>query len=371
MADRGESVLDDGDAAANRDKPVKLRLSGAGLHFPTLPSPKKQVFDYGPNEFEEFVEEWVPALNTRYVRVERHGGTGDHGVDVAAYLTPQAMEGEWHNYQCKHYGDALTWSKAAPEIRKLFASVVQKRYTLPSRYIFAAPIIGRSLVKQFARPSDTRAKFLAELSSTKDPVITSLSSAERESVVSLAQSTDFSMFEPVNMDEMLDLHKTTRHWADRFTQPLPPRPQIMNPPDEHTPLEARYIQKLLDAYREEWGEETDTLERVAENEDARDHLNRQREAFYSAESLRVFARDATPEGHFEAVLDDIHAIVVEVARGRHPSALERLQAVLVTAGHVALTETILAKQVRPLDRKGVCHHLANDDRLTWRQGGKA
>ncbi|MEW5655222.1 ABC-three component system protein [Streptomyces cinereoruber] len=364
-------MLEEGDAAARGDGTPKLRMSAAGLHFPSLPSPKKRVFAYDPDEFEEFVKEWVPALNTCYVRVERHGGAGDHGVDVAAYLTPQAMEGEWHNYQCKHYGDALTWSKAAPEIRKLFKSVVQGHYTLPSRYIFAAPIIGRSLVKQLAKPSDTQARFLDELTSTKDPVITSLSPSEREAVEKLAHGTDFSMFEPVDMDEMLDLHRTTRHWADRFAQPLPPRPQIMKPPAEHTLMEARYVQKLLDAYREEWGDKADTLDRVAEHEDARDHLKSQREAFYSAESLRLFARDATPEGHFEAVADDIHSIVVEVARGRHASGLDRLQAVLVTASQVILTETILAKLVRPLDRKGVCHHLANEDRLTWCQGGKA
>ncbi|MFF3731094.1 ABC-three component system protein [Streptomyces sp. NPDC002476] len=364
-------MLEEGDAEAGGDDSPKLRLSGAGLHFPSLPSPKKMVFAYDPHEFESFVEEWVPALETRYVRVERHGGAGDHGVDVAAYLTPQAMEGEWHSYQCKHYGDALTWSKAAPEIRKLFKAVVQGHYTLPSRYIFAAPIIGRSLVRQFAKPSDTRAKFLSELISTRDPVIASLGPDERAAVTDLAQSTDFSMFEPVDMDEMLDLHRTTRHWADRFGQPLPPRPQIMSPPAKHTPIEARYVQKLLDAYREEWGDKADTLDRVAEHSDAREHLNRQRVAFYSAESLRLFARDATPEGHFQAVLDDVHTIVVEVADGRHPNGLERLRAVLTAAGQVALTETILAKQVRPLDRKGVCHHLANEDRLTWCQGGKA
>ncbi|MFF3327706.1 ABC-three component system protein, partial [Streptomyces sp. NPDC002889] len=28
-------------------------------------------------------------------------------------------------------------------------------------------------------------------------------------------------------------------------------------------------------------------------------------------------------------------------------------------------ETVLSRYVRPLDRKGVCHHLANDGRLTW------
>ncbi|MFD8462367.1 ABC-three component system protein [Streptomyces antimycoticus] len=364
-------MLEGDDEADSAVPPPKLMLSGAQLHFPSLPSPKKMVFAYDPDEFEEFVKEWVPALRTRYVRVERHGGSGDHGVDVAAYLTRQAMEGEWHNYQCKHYGDALTWSKAAPEMRKLFAAVVQGHYTLPSRYIFTAPIIGRSLVRQFAKPSETRAKFLDELASTADPVITSLGPARQQAVLDLATSTDFSMFETIDMDDMLDLHRTTPHWAERFTQPLPARPQIMKPPSEHTPDETRYVKKLLDVYRELWGDKADTLERVAEHPSARDHLHRQREAFYSAESLRLFARDATPEGHFQAILDDVHTMVVEIADGPYHNGWERLRAVVAEAGRVALTETILAKQVRPLDRKGVCHHLANDDRLTWCQGGHA
>ncbi|MFI9833728.1 ABC-three component system protein [Streptomyces sp. NPDC051913] len=361
----------DGEIAAEASGPPKLRLAGSQLHFPTPPSPKKQVFAYDPGEFEEFVKEWVPALETRYVRVERHGGSGDHGVDVAAYLTAQAMEGEWHNYQCKHYGDALNWSKAAPEMRKLFAAIVQGHYTRPSRYIFTAPIIGRSLVRQFAVPSQTRTKFLDELASTTDPAITSLSPAQRQAVTELARATDFSMFETIDMDDMLDLHRTTRHHADRFTQPLPARPQILKPPSEHTPEEARYVQKLVDVYRERWGDEADTLERAAKHPEAREHLHRQREAFYSAESLRLFARDATPEGHFQAILDDVHTIVVEVADGQHPRGWDRLIAVLTAAGAVVLTDTNLARQVRPLDRKGVCHHLANDGRLTWCQGGHA
>ena len=43
----------------------------------------------------------------------------------------------------------------------------------------------------------------------------------------------------------------------------------------------------------------------------KDHFRRQREAFYEAESLRVFARDSVPPGTFESLLDDIHDGVID------------------------------------------------------------
>ncbi|GAA2999745.1 ABC-three component system protein [Kitasatospora sp. NPDC127116] len=356
--------------AENSDPPLPA-LVGPWLRTHAVPSPKKIVFSYDPDEFEEFVKEWVPALETKYVAVQRHGGSGDHGVDVAGYLTSDGLEGAWHNYQCKHYGDALTWSKAAPEMRKMFASVVGGHFTVPEQYVFVAPIIGPRLVRRLSKKTEAKAEFLKELASTRDPVITSLVPELRRELRELAEATDFSMFTTIDMDEMLSLHQTTPHWAVRFPQPPAPRPQRMLPPDAPTPVEARYIQQLIRAYGELWGEQADSLERIAEHDEARAHLRRQREAFYSAESLRLFARDSTSDGHFDAVLDDVHDIVVEVAAGRFEFGYDRMQAVLAASGNVELTKTILTEFVRPLDRKGVCHHLANADRLIWCRGGAA
>lgn len=61
------------------------------------------TFLYGPDQFEEFVKEWVPTQGAKYDLVERQGGAGDHGIDVAGFLTQAKLEGEWHNYQCKQY----------------------------------------------------------------------------------------------------------------------------------------------------------------------------------------------------------------------------------------------------------------------------
>lgn len=60
--------------------------------------------------------------------------------------------------------------------------------------------------------------------------------------------------------------------------------------------------------------------------------------------------------------------MVDVARDDHATDWKRLQAVTSQAISAGLTQTILAQHVRTLDRKGVCHHLANEDELTWCEG---
>ncbi|MBO0512978.1 restriction endonuclease [Streptomyces beijiangensis] len=335
-----------------------------------MPSPKQLVPFYDPDEFEEFVKEWVPALEGKYTLVERHGGAGDHGIDVAGYLSPQRLEGEWHNYQCKRYAAAVTWATAAQEIRKMFVAAAAGHFTVPSRYVFVAPKISRSLPRLFATPTGCRDKFLGELVTTRDKVVADLDAGHRQKVSDLAAVTDFAIFECVDLDEMLALHKTTAHWAGRFPfAPLDRGPEALVPPAQHGERETRYVQHLLDVYRERFPAAISSLEQVAEVADADDHLKRQREAFYAAESLRVFARDATTPAYFDRVLEDVYDIVVEVAGRSYPDGWERVGAVTSVAGTVQLTPTILTPFVETKARKGVCHHLANEDRLIWCRKG--
>ena len=89
--------------------------------------------------------------------------------------------------------------------------------------------------------------------------------------------------------------------------------------------------------------------------------------FYHAESLRNFARDTVPPGTFEELQDEIHAGVVELAVSHHPDAFACVNAVTQAATQLALTASGLINVVKIQDRRGICHELANDDRLTWRK----
>ncbi|WP_234320513.1 ABC-three component system protein [Streptomyces sp. SBT349] len=329
------------------------------MQFPAMPSPEQIVFSYSPDEFERFVEEWVPALDSMYMRVERQGGAGDHGIDVAALLTPEGLEGPWHNYQCKRYKGTLAWSTAASEIRKMFAGVVTGHFVVPERYTFVAPSIGPSLRQALLSPVGTREVFVKALRDTTDKVITDLPSPLRCEVEELAASTSFEMFQTVDMKQMLEQHKTTAFWVTRFPPENRTRPAAMEPPEQPEPREARYVQQLIEVYVEHWRDGADTVDRVAQHPTAGPHLRHQREAFFSAESLRRFGEEAYPAGHFEAIAKDIYDAVVHVAMDDHPTGWKRLQAVTSQAISAGLTPTVLAQHVRPLDRTGVCHHLVS------------
>jgi len=95
------------------------------------------------------------------------------------------------------------------------------------------------------------------------------------------------------------------------------------------------------------------------------HFGRQREAFYHAESLRVFARDTVPEGTFESLQDEIHSGVIDICDANHADGYERVKEVTQAARELQLTSNALLTRAKTKDRDGICHQLANEDRLLW------
>ena len=50
---------------------------------------------------------------------------------------------------------------------------------------------------------------------------------------------------------------------------------------------------------------------------------------------------------------------------RRESGLDRLHRVLEVAGALKIDQNALITVWKQLDRKGICHQLANDDELEW------
>ncbi len=126
-----------------------------------------------------------------------------------------------------------------------------------------------------------------------------------------------------------------------------------------------YLRKLFDTYGEHLSENVSDREQLAEYSELQDHYDRQRVLFYSAEALRNFARDRTPAGTFDLLKEDLFHGVVDVCAAPHDSGLTRLRTTITTAGSVDVSGNALVGVTRVADKQGVCHHLANDDRLTW------
>ncbi|WP_324014429.1 ABC-three component system protein [Microbacterium sp. JZ37] len=361
--------MEDGNRVSVRDLqipyPASALTASQAEHGPRL-APRKVIQTYDPDEWEIFIEEWANGLSSKYVRVQRFGGSGDRGVDVAGFKTDRGFEGEWDCFQGKHYDKSLTPSIAWPEMLKVFLLPVRTpAYKLPSSYSFIAPRgLGTHLAHLVSSPTELRAKFLEQVESSTAKPFRELDSKDRSAVRALATATDFSMFGSVEVLALIDQHRMTPYHSARFGGGLPARPASEGPPQEVGPQELVYLTKLVHAYQERYSTVA-TIASAEVHDKAGVHLQRQRESFFRAEALRTFARDRVLPNTFEGLQNELFDAVIETAEAEHPDGLERLRRTLEQAVNAQLSTNALIQVTEPADRRGICHQLANDDRLTW------
>lgn len=330
-------------------------------------SPAQRVYLYSPNEWEVFIVEWAKGLDVSYRQIKQLGGSGDRGVDVAAFKTDHGLEGAWDCFQAKHYNRSLKVSDALPEVLKILCGVVDGFYCLPDRYVFVAPQgCGPSLNRLLSKPTELQKKFLEYLNKS-DAVKRQYSKHALESIRKLAESIDFSIFQSLEIDEMLEIHRATPYYAARFETVLPDRPPVEHAPVTPKPDEAVYVQKLVDVYNEQDPVSCSDVDSVAAHAKYGSQFQRHREAFYAAEALRLYARDSVPDGTYERLQDDVYTGVIDTAEANHSSGLARLQAVLAQSVSLNLHSDRhrLISVLNLEDYHGICHQLANSDKLTW------
>ncbi|MBB6406183.1 ABC-three component system protein [Arthrobacter sp. AZCC_0090] len=327
-------------------------------------TPEQLVSIYSDTQWEEFVLEWATTL-TSYKKVMRNGGANDHGVDVAGFLTDGGFAAEWDCYQCKHYAAELLPGDAYPEILKIVLGTMAGYYTWPHEYRFVAPRgYGTTLAGVLNSPAKLRSAMKSALTKDRSVLARKLGEHSLEEVLAFLDEADFAGFGSIELHELVTDHQQTRWHSARFGVPLPARSGPDVPAVRPGEDEQRYVAKLLAAYAERHGVSL-TPAAAADHEQLGSHYLRQRVAFYSAESLRVFARDSVPVGTFEALQDEIFDGVIDVHDSHPGDGLDRLLQVTQSAHQLAMTANGLLPVVTTRDRTGVCHQLANDDRLSW------
>ena len=365
-AQSGDSQAPGGPSSGLRDIPEPLHgETGVALSGPPI-SPMARISLYDDVQWELFILEWVHALRSGYVQVKRFGGAGDRGADIAAFKTANGLEGAWDCFQCKHYAEPLALGDILPEILKIFVATVVGECVLPDSYHILAPRgCSTNCGRMLSSPQKLRKKFLDHLADDDSTLARGLESDLVSSVQELASVTDFSMFRSVELTDVLELHKTTCWYSDRFATALQPRPAHVPAPGDLATHERRYVQQLVDVYAEAHPEESLQPESVASNPRVGERFRRHRENFYKAEALRVYARDSVPPGTFERLQDDIHSGVIDVVEDHHATGLRRLTSVLSLVGQLDLSRHRLISVVEIDDRQGMCHQLANVDRIQW------
>ena len=349
--------------------PKPLAVVPSSAHTQTgIPIPKAiRIRSFSPNDWEEFIEEWASSLDSFYEKTRRFGGSGDLGVDIAGFCTDQGFEGEWDNFQCKRYDHPLRPSNIWVEIGKIIYYSHQKKYLPPRKHYFVCSKgIGTKLEKLLNKPSELKKQAAENWAKHCEDDITSTTKVVLfGDLLAFFKDFDFTIFSSKSHVDLINTHSRTGYHAVRFGGGLPARPNPTAPPDNPAENESRYIRQLLDAYGSHLDLQLEDISSLDGHNTLLCDFLRQRERFYHAESLRNFARDTVPKGTFDALQDEVFHGVVDIAEGAHSNGFERMKATVVQASLVAATANPLASAVKTQDRQGICHQLANIDRLQW------
>jgi hypothetical protein len=348
---------------------ASLNASRAAVGAPISPLRRLAIME--EDEWEEFILEWVDSMraNQTYVEVHRCGSKGDMGRDVIGFKGPVGPTTAWDNYQCKHYQKNLSVADTVKEFGKLCYYIAQGAFTAPDQYVFVTPKGQSTDLLKCIQGGTLRDEVIARWDKevapgiTKTKVIT-LTPAIR-AVIDAYDIATISVASPI---KIIEDHRKTRYFVFRFGGGIPSRDlPIPKPPTEFQPQESSYIKKLFDAYADEKKTPFPTIAQLHQGApELANHLDRSREQFFSAESLRAFSRDNVQKGTFERLQDELHDGIQEVYHDdQHTSGYRRAVKTVQKARDIQLTSNPLLGVLLTNDRAGICHQLANDDKLTW------
>ena len=332
-----------------------------------LITPRQHLLLFSAEEWELFLEEWGTFQKSKYHLVTRLGGANDYGIDVACFHTEKGFSGDWDNYQCKYYkGAPLAPGTAIPEVGKLLWHIYNNNLTTPKKYYFFSPKdCGQSLKKLLLNSQKLKEKLFEEWDSWCSKTITTTRTIPLEGNFKIfAENFNFNIFKYKPVNEVIEEYRNTPYYSTRFGGGLKERPTPLIPPAKHQTNETRYIEQLQHAYADNKKIKKEDF-KICNFPNFEQHFIRQRESFYFAESLRTFARDCVPLGTFEELQNDMLDGVIDTAEEDHKDGLAKLKKVLNESKSVPLDANGLFQVIRVKDRFGICHQLANDDKLKW------
>lgn len=336
----------------------------AGMHIPAI----NKIKLFSPDEWEVFVEEWLTTKDHLYHSIERLGGAGDQGRDVIGFIDkPSGDNYLWDNYQCKHYDAPLMPSKVWSEFGKLCYFTYINEFPVPNRYYFVAPYsIGTSLSNLLRKPALLRAELIKNWDKHCSSKITKTKDIKLEGkFLDYVNEFDFSIFDKITPLTLIQEHQKTPFYIQRFGGGLPTRPSVKPAPAEIKKNELPYINKLLKAYTSDTNDIFIGVKDLPQNTKYYNHFSRSREHFHQAEQLKNFSRDQLPPETFDRLKDEIFSGTIDTVEDEHESGFVCVKKVEKEARNLNVASNPLSQCSDGNDRVGICHHLANEGKLTW------
>lgn len=321
-----------------------------------------------PDEYEDFILEWVDGyINTVYVDVVQIGGAGDKGRDVIGYVDYEKTICDY--YQCKHYEKQLTPSVIYLELGKVIYYTFKKIIPMPRKHYFVAPKgEGPKLHDLFLKPNELKAKLLENWNEQVRTNITTHAVELDDDFLTFFNSFDFSIFGSKQPLQIIKEHMQTVWHPRRFGGGLlRTREEIPDASVDIEDFEMMYVQQLFDVYTEYGGIEITCKEDLLSNLELKQHFDECRNNFFSAESLKEFSRDNLPPSTdaFGELKNEVYATIRNIVLMEHKNGFNRLLSSSQAAVNAQFLNNPLHMELKAEDKDGICHHLANENKVKW------
>lgn len=331
-------------------------------------TPLKRLEVMEPDAWEKFTLELSEEWSKKYDKMTQCGGSGDLGRDIIAYN----KDGDWENYQCKHYANRLSVADAISEVGKVIYHSYKEEYTLPKRYYFVTPKGSSSeLIKLFQNVQKIKDELFKRWDKTCRSSIKSKEKIELTDELSVFIKTkvDFTIFEEIPPLQLIQIHRKTKYHAMTFGLYNKRRPSVPKAPEEIEELENIYIEEFLDALCEYKNHEV-TLDTLTTDAELKREFKSVRNNFYSVSALESFSRDYLPPSCFIDLKEQCYESISPVINQNHENGYEKYLKTSDSAAKVSYESHPLTPFIKIQDKKGLCHHLVNDGEFKWSINGK-
>ena len=351
------------------------------LSSPERPKNTSRIFDttepqlrlktMGEDEFERVVGEWAYSClrkEKKYSNVALLGGSGDSGRDLVAYIDDNMQK--FDIYQCKRYEKPLSPSTYMIEFGKLCYYTYIGEYAVSNKYyIVASNGIGQSLRKLIEHPKQINTELINtwdEKCGKKRQIIAE-GIKMTDSLRKYIEEFDFSIVSDIAPITLLDEFSKSPWYKYHFGGGIKKRPTFEKPSEQLKKSEKTmpYVKQLLKVYSKEAGQVYETQEDLKNNQKLYKHFMRQREGFFSAQSLKRFARDELlNEDSYNSLKGQVEFGIMDVYENEYSSELERVKETTKQANSLGIScEEI--RDVTICDKTGMCHELVNDEKIIW------
>ncbi len=197
----------------------------------------EKIFSQFDSEaFEGFITEWCNGYLRRSIyKVERFGGPGDKGRDIVVYINEDKSIQDY--YQCKCYKSGnLEPNHIYIELGKLCYYTYNSEIIIPRKYYFIAPRVGNDLKTLLDNPEKLKTLLIKNWNKYCKTKIIPRKKIELEGdFKKYVESFDFNIFDSIPALTIIEQHKKTGWYAQRFG--LSENPLVI-PYDEYFKKEA-------------------------------------------------------------------------------------------------------------------------------------